>query len=349
MSLLSNLTGYGAVTLPAMRKDGLDLIVAITAARFQLPSPADPPEQPLELAGEQSDPPLGDVYCGPAECSGLRLEGQATYYRPATDIIVAGHARALHDQPTTQLQVAVRVGNCMQQAIVTGDRVWETGVSGLATAASAPTPFIAMPLVWERAFGGSIRDESGKLLQREHRNPVGRGYYRDDWEALGRFLPNIEDPRSAVRHPRDRPDPVGFGPVARWWHPRAVFAGTYDESWVRERAPIWPSDFDERFFCAAPASLQVAPHLSGGEWVQLKGLHREGTVNFRLPAPRLVARFQFNGHDVRRAMTMDAVIIESDTAQVTLIHRAAVPAAPAITAHRETIVRHIERWEDAIA
>jgi hypothetical protein len=142
---------------------------------------------------------------------------------------------------------------------------------------------------------------------------------------------------------------MGFGPVARWWQPRVGYAGTYDEGWQRDRAPVWPTDFDERFFCAAPASLQAMPHLRGGEPVYLEGLHRDGPVRFHLPALRMVVRFRFNGRDIRSAMVLDAVIVEPDSGHMTLIHRAAVAAVPTITAHRETVIRHVEHWEDLVA
>ena len=347
MSLLCNLTPYGAVTLPSMGKDGRDLILAVTAARYRLPDPTDPPDQPLELADEQPEPPLGDDYSGPPARAGLRIEGQTAFTRPATDITVAGHARALGDEPVTRLDVVVSVGPCTQRAVVLGDRVWDIGFRALKM--SSPQPFVRMPLVWERAFGGSVYDDDGELLANEPRNPVGRGLFRNSDAAVGQLLANVEDPRSLIQAWGDRPSPVGFGPVARSWQPRIRHAGTYDEAWQRDRAPVWPKDFDERFFCAAPASLQAAPHLRGGEPVYLEGLHRDGVMRFLLPAPRMVVRFRFNGRDVRRAMTLDAVTIEPDSGCLTLIHRAAAPVVPSMSAHRETVIRSIEAWEELVA
>jgi hypothetical protein len=339
---LFNLTGYGAVSLPSMGRDGQDLVVAVTAARFQLPHPSDPPEQPLQPAEEQLDPSLADEYCGPPGKSGLRTEGQTAFTRPATDIIVAGHARALHDEQVTRLNVRISVGNCMQQALIVGDRIWDAGMS-------SARPFIAMPLVWERAFGGSVFDTEGELVANEPRNPVGRGFLLEDVPADGAFMPNVEDPRDLFKGPPHRPEPMGFGPVARWWQPRAAHAGTYDDAWVRGRAPIWPADFNLRFFNASPVALQATPHLQGGEPVVLEGLHRDGTLRFNLPALHMLARFRFNGRDAYRNLVMDAVIIEPDTGHLTLIHRATVPAIPDIGAHRETAVRHVESWEEQLA
>lgn len=349
MSFLCNLTGFGAVTLPSMGRDGRDLALAVTAARYRLPSPQDPADRPLVLDPEQQPPPLADKYAGAPDKSGLLLEGQTAFTRPATDITVFGHARALHDEPVTALSVKVNVDSCAQEALVTGDRIWDVGLFAGAIRMSSPEPFVTMPLVWERAFGGSVYDHEGRLVANEPRNPAGRGMFRNADAGIGQPVANVEDPAHLIQGPGDRPAPVGFGPVARWWSPRAGYAGTYDEKWIRERAPLWPENFDDRFFCAAPATLQARPHLNGGESVFLEGLHRDGPMRFRLPALRMVVRFRFNAHDVRRAMILDAVIIEPDSGHVTLIHRAAVPATPCMSAHRETVIRHIEAWEERVA
>ena len=349
MSLLCNLTRYGAVTLPSMGRDGRDLVLAVTAARYRLPKPIDPPEQPLVLDEEQCPPPLADIYCGPPEKSGLRIEGQAAFARPATDITVSGHACALHDEPVTSLKVNVIVGPCSQQALVYGERIWDFGLGLRLLRMSQPQPFIKIPLVWERAFGGCVHGDGGELIANEPSNPVGRGLFRNREAACGQLLANVENPRSLIQGPQDRPAPIGFGPVARWWQPRIRYAGTYDDKWQRDQAPVWPENFDERFFCAAPTPLQAVPHLRGGEPVFLEGLHRDGTMRFRLPAPQMAVRFRFNGRDIRKSMVLDAVIIEPDTGHLTLIHRAMASAMPNISAHRETVIRNVEAWEASLA
>ncbi len=103
---LFNLTGYGAVSLPSMGRDGQDLVLgrdggAVPAAaseRFTGAAVAIGRE-------EQLDPPLADVYCGPLGGRDCRLKARPHSPAPPPTIVVAGHARALHDEPVTSLSV----------------------------------------------------------------------------------------------------------------------------------------------------------------------------------------------------------------------------------------------------
>jgi hypothetical protein len=77
---------------------------------------------------------------------------------------------------------------------------------------------------------------------------------------------------------------VGFGFYGRGWHPRAKYAGTYDEKYQKERAPRTPLDFSYSFYNAAHPVLQVDGYLRGDEEVELINLCSEPRLRFRLPA-----------------------------------------------------------------
>jgi hypothetical protein len=193
-----------------------------------------------------------------------------------------------------------------------------------------------MPLVWERAFGGVAASSTPQKPAFEARNPIGCGLEANANDAIDKPVPNIEDPRAPLRSVADRPRPVGVGPIGRAWQPRVQFAGTYDERWTRQRAPMWPLDFDERFFCSAPAELQASPHLSGGEPVVLQGLHPDGAITFRLPKMRVASRSLFLDGTVDRSLVLDGVLIETEVKRLTMYYRATVPAPLSLVKHRET-------------
>lgn len=343
MADFENATPFGARTMPSCDREGRDVLLIVVGAQFELPEPGDRDPR-LRLFPTQEPPPLADEYVGEPGVSSIRREGQSTYTKPATDISVRGDACAPNDKPVTAMSVNIRVGPCAVDLRVHGDRVWQRAVT-LGVRPSDPVPFLRMPLVWERAYGGVATSSTEQRPAYEPRNPIGCGLETDPNDAIGKPVPNIEDPRQLLRHLSDRPRPMGVGPVARHWQPRVSYAGTYDETWKRRRAPLWPNDFDLRFFCGAPTPLQVVPHLTGGEAVGLGGLHPEGPIGFRLPKLRLATRSRFIDRTVRAIPVLDGVLIETDLRRLTVYYRVAVPAPLSLIKHRETLLRLLEPWE----
>jgi hypothetical protein len=344
MADIENLTPFNARIMPSLDRDGRDVLLIVVSAQFVLPEPGDNADK-LRLTDTQEAPPMSDDYYGEPGRSSVRREGQSPYTKPATDVYVCGEACAPDGRPVLAMNVAIRVGPCTVDLRVHGDRTWQRAVT-LGVSASAAQSFITMPLVWERAYGGVSSGSTAEHPMFEPHNPVGCGFETDPDAAIGKPLPNIEDPRQPLQRVSDRPHPAGVGPIARHWWPRVKYAGTYDDAWRRTRAPLWPIDFDERFFCGAPPSLQAFPHLVGGEPVLLRGLHPTGPIQFRLPAVRLATRSHFTGGSVESLPTLDGVLIETAARKLTMYYRTAVPAPLSVIKHRETSLRVLRSGEE---
>jgi hypothetical protein len=343
MDNLENATPFAARVMPSMDREGRDVLLVVVAAHFALPAVLEEHRR-WQLFPTQESPPLADEYRGDPGQSSLLHEGQSSYTKPATDICVIGDACAPDGVPVTQMSVHVQVGPCVANLQVTGDRTWRASLSGRVTP-SDPAPFLRMPMTWERAYGGAALSSTEQQPAFEPRNPVGCGFETSELEAVGRAVPNIEDPGELLTQVSDRPAPMGLAPVGRSWQPRVQYAGTYDDDWKRRRAPLWPDDFDERYFCCAPQHLQAFPHLSGGEYVHLMGLHPEGPLRFRLPAVRLALRTNFVNRVVRTRPVLDGVIIDTNIGQLTLHYRTAILAPLSLASHRETLLRLAAPWE----
>jgi hypothetical protein len=205
---------------------------------------------------------------------------------------------------------------------VFGDRRWEG--NGTTYSATMAEPFVVMPLVWERAFGGKDRTEKGET--QEQRNPVGTGYRSGDGlETIdGLALPNLEDPSDPITSWKQTPTPMGVAPVAEHWEPRRSYAGTYDEAWQQRRAPYLPTDFDPRFLHIAPVGLSASGHLVGGEPVDLAGLVPEGVAQFRLPTAKPRVVFHLGSTPNERPAVLDTVILEPTVRRFSLVWRASM-------------------------
>ncbi|UCC71416.1 MAG: DUF2169 domain-containing protein [Gemmatimonadota bacterium] len=261
---------------------------------------------------------------GPADSS-IRVPGDLSLSKPACDVLLLGRAYAPRGRPATEMDVSVTVGPVSKTVRVIGDRHWES--TGVGYAPSSPLPFERMPLLWEKAFGGT--DRCGDELRAEARNMAGTGYRAPDGEKEldGLPLPNLEDPENLISSWKQTPPPSCFAPVSPHWEPRRSYAGTYDEVWQRERAPYLPLDFDSRFFQLAPPGLVAPGYLRGDEPVAIRGATPDGLLRFELPGVRLSVTHFVDSTSETQLANLDTILIEPDQNRVILVWRAAYECA----------------------
>jgi hypothetical protein len=299
-------------------REGVDTLYVVTRGTFVLGSG-------LEPAAEQPPPVSGDVYWGEPGASSLKYASEVHTGKRGTDVVLVGSAHAPGGRAVTEMLAALTVAARWKVVRVIGDRRWRGARGGF----TAPEPFLKMPLVYERAFGGhdpgGQSDPHGAGGRRaEERNPVGRAFRgrRCGREAVGQPLPNLEDPRTPLKAFGDQPAPTGFGFIAPCWQPRRSFAGTYDEVWKRTRAPFLPLDYDLRFGNAASSGLALDEFLRGGEPLLLEGVSAEGRLQLSIPAIRPRVEVQVAGACEQPPVRLETVLIEPDQRRLSLTWRA---------------------------
>jgi hypothetical protein len=296
-------------------RHGVDALIVTAKGTFDIaPAPA--------LSAEQAPCELADVHSGEPGLSSLICAGEMHLPKPGTDVVLVGHAHAPGGRPVESFDVRVRVGPLEKVVRVFGDRAWKAGIWG--TSITAPAPFVSMPLVYERAFGGTLPAEAEGGAAAEERNPVGVGFRggRRPARMDGTPLPNLEDPRALLRKPGDAPAPAGFGCIAPSWLPRRRYAGTYDERWRKERAPYLPADFDPRYFHVAHPDLVHPTALRGDERVEVDNASARGTLRFGLPGLAATGSVRIAGRTADLRFALETVTIEPDRDRFTLVWRA---------------------------
>jgi hypothetical protein len=314
--------GFPAAAVIAADKAGIELLVVVAKCTFEVEPSGDtrPAKKQVELK-------FADEHYGEPETTSVRYEHDFAPFKPMCDVIVNGSACAPGGRPSTAVAVEFQFGKLVRRARVVGDRMWRSRWF-LPPAASRPKRFTRLPIVWERAFGGS--DTSPKNPKKhvfETRNLLGVGIHSGAGRkaAVGSALPNVEEPGRSVRSWKQRRDPVGFGFVPRGSAWRLRHAGTYDAQWLENRCPFLPDDFDERYYQGAPPE-QIVPYPRGGERVRLMGFTPEGTLEFRLPeVPAPPMRVRFPGGYAKLAPNLDTIVIEPDERRVILSWRARAP------------------------
>lgn len=314
---LENKTPFAFEPIFLANEEGRPLFLPIVKATYEIRERGQ-----LSLAEEQIRVNIGGEYWGEPEKSSYKYEPEVVFIKPATDIVLIGHAYAPNPR-VTEVDVSLQVGPLEKLVRVFGDRYWVKRFG--MTFITKPEPFERVPLIYERAFGGWDRSHPDPEKHSfEPRNPVGTGFRtkRGKFEK-GIKLPNLEDRRRPLKRYKDKPSPTGFGFISPHWQPRAAFAGTYDEVWTKERMPLLPTDFDRRFFNAAPLD-QVAPgFLRGDELVVVLNASPSGRISFNLPGvPPPQCRVELQGRRDQHLQTqLDTVIINTDDNLLFLIWR----------------------------
>lgn len=313
MLQLVNQTPFKATMAILPSRDAIDTIYIVVKATVTL--------QPrLALALEQLEPVLADEYYGDPARTSLKAVSELHIGKPGTDVLVTGHARSPTGQPVPEVLVSVSVAERQKAIRVRGDRVWRR--DGTAT---EPQPFTAMPLTWERAYGGF--HVKGEQVLAEERNPVGCGFLgeRDPAELEGQPAHNLLDVKTPGIRLGETAVPACLAPTSAAWLPRRQFAGTYDEAWQRKRAPYLPQDFDPCFLQCASEELRFDRFLQGGEPVRVSGMTVERPIEFVVPTVRPQIEIVVDGSPTQARAELETLWIEPDENQASLTWRAHLP------------------------
>src|SRR5512132_4213531 len=124
---------------------GVDTVYVIVSATFAVTGSS------LAVADVQRPIPTSDAYRSDPARSSLEHAGAIHLLKPSTDVLLIGEAWSPGGRPSPQVDVAVSVGPVRKVVRVFGDRECKGLVD---THISEPAPFVRMPLVYERAFGG---------------------------------------------------------------------------------------------------------------------------------------------------------------------------------------------------
>lgn len=312
MLQLANETPMRVVMTLMPDRRGVESLVVLVKGTFSL-------DEAPRLLDAQLPLQVGDVWRGDPGSGSLRLPNEYHPPKPSTDVLLYGHAHTPDHRPRASMEVSLRVGPVQRVVRVWGDREFTGQTSGQVI--TAPQPFAAMPLCWERAYGG--RSPDGAFV--EARNPVGVGALPDDLRRAAPFrgapVPNLEDPADPFVAPGRPATPVCFAPVAPTWAPRSLRVGTYDDAWDRARAPFLPDDFDDRHYQCAPDELVPARPLAGAEPIALEGLSPRGAVSSRVPQVAFDAAAVIAGVRVPLGLTLDTLCLEPDEQRMSVIWR----------------------------
>ncbi|WP_437715852.1 DUF2169 domain-containing protein [Sorangium sp. So ce448] len=221
----------------------------------------------------------------------VRLTSDLAPYLARIDVFFTGHAHAPPGLPAAPFSVRL--------ALFAGERP----ILDKALSIEPGSAEKAVPLIYERAFGGIGMAD----------NPFGTA------------RPTVLDPAR-----RDRP--AGFGPIGSVWPSRRRLLGPTTRKALEGPILEIPDDFDWSYFQAAPPDQRVEA-LAGDEWLVLAGVHPTlAVLRTRLPGARALAHVHgLSAFGVREGQPLDLVLdtvhVDGDRQSCSLVWRRSFPLA----------------------
>jgi len=312
-------------------RDGLESWCVAVRATFDFSVP-----NALKLASEQQNVRYAPCYTDDTN-SELRAEQDCAAFATGTDILLHGTVQPAR-QDLQQLPLKLQVGKITKSACLFGPRTAKRGVFGWRIEDQLTVQDTA--LSWRNSFGGTTAGDNPIW---HAANPLGMGAMMLSAAKSARgsaaSMPLFEAAETRVIDDIDGAQPIGFGAIARHWAPRLGFAGTYDTFWETDRAPLFPTDFDQRFYNTAPLDQQVTGFLNGGEPVILSGFLPEPAMTFRLPQVVLTAQTLLRRQPIESRFKLLRVEIDIDTHQLAMVWVTQVPCNGDDASIHSTIVR----------
>jgi uncharacterized protein YjbI with pentapeptide repeats len=276
--------------------------------------------------------PLGEAPSMLAEAAMWPFTGERLGPAGALDVgipktrgeyLIDGFAFAPNKTPAPFVDVRATIGGTSKLARATGERIWLS-----ARDCSEPAPFTTMKLSWANAFGGAEYTK----------NPLGKGHGLADFHGQQvQMLPNIENPRAPIGSSRDKPEPVGFGPIDLSWPQRQRLVGTHDQHWLDNLFPGFARDIDWSFFSIASPDQQLDGFWQGGENYEFVNMHpSQAVVRGQLPrwhARVFVRRTSVVGPGVAARGKIEKAAIERVTGPLPIGELPKIPTGPRIEDH----------------
>jgi hypothetical protein len=315
-----NLTPFPALHAIVMDGSGAENLIVVSKMNWRIK-----PDGTLTPHEEQKPILTAPVYRGDPQSSSLIYESDVAPQKAGTDCILIGHAYA-PKTGTARLDAIFSVGPVSKVVRVFGERKWEK-ILGMRNRIG-PVPFEKIPLIYERAFGGT--DESNPDAACHETclaNPVGRAFLAKNSkkEIEGILFPNLEDPGDPYESVSSRPRPAGFGAIAPFWTPRADYTGTQDDNWRKRISPLPPADLKPEFFNCASPGLTSKGFLLGNEQVALgHAMAGKPMFRFSLPGTRPQVGLRIGPDRSEMKMNLDTVIVEPDDMRVQMVWRGAL-------------------------
>ena len=165
-----------------------------------------------------------------------------------------------------------------------------------------------VPIRYERAYGGIVKDSENNMIKTNYYNPVGCGIKKIIDENDIVYSPQINYQNIVFTK-----TPAGFGFIGKIWKNRLKYIGTYDEKWLKDVYPYNPDNFNYMYYQSAHPELIMNGYIKPETTIELYNLMKNSEIAyFKVPKFELIARLKFHTGEIFQKMDLDTLVIDID-------------------------------------
>lgn len=329
-----NHTPFPAIGWANLDKNNNYFITIVNRVKYLFDSVDNQGEWSLKLDQDQGDIFFKDVFYDEEDIhnSSVRFESDLVPYKEYGDLIINAYAHS--SVPLTEWRCGVKVLRSTQEQAanekiliekwlrVQGERYIQDDVIGYSF--TKPKKSTKVALRYENANGGHVVNpnfdkdtdpKEKKFLLYSLYNPVGVGVAHKALfiEDMAYRAPQIESMSESLSKPNMQNHAQGFGFIARTWHPRASYVGSFEQEQIEKKEPCFPKNFDEKYYNAAHPDLQLQSFFEPNDKIVLHNLVKDRyEQSFKLP------NFYFRG-TVEESISSHNKILNIDTVIVDIL------------------------------
>ncbi|MCF6244401.1 MAG: DUF2169 domain-containing protein [Sulfurovum sp.] len=355
-----NYTPFPAIGWPTMVYDENLYLSMVVRVKYLFDSVDKNGFWSLKLDPKQGDLFGQDIFYNEDDIhhSSIRFESDYVSYKPHADLIINAYAHA--SVPLPEWECGVKVLRKHKYADeqpptvllekwlnVRGERNIQEDLVGFSFTKSKESQKVA--LRYENANGGMIENpkytantpssEQQYLIYNPY-NPIGVGVVDKiflEKETLFR-APQIESVQEPINKPNMPNPPEGFGFIGRSWKPRIDYAGTFDDTWIKERHPFMPDDYKEEYNNAAHPDLQLKGYFEPYDKIIFYNLVKDRyEQSFNIPNFHFKGSIDYNFKQHPFYLNIDTVIVDildedMQNNAVYVSYRTRIPSSKDVTA-----------------
>lgn len=305
-----NHTPFAALSWDTVQSEDRWSVTSIARVKYDLVQSDSKNKFELVFSKDQEELFDTDVYYDEVGKSSVQYESDYIAFKPTTDIVINANAISANKDGDKLWQTCVKVynekgNNVIDYALeIKSKKIYHK--AGIIWTPTIRKKEKIIPIIYEKAYGGSIQNKKEEHVYTSMYNPIGCG------------IKKIKDAKEYINsvqikylNNKEKNIPPGYGFIDKSWQSRVDYLPNYNDEWLENIHPLPPKDFNEYYYQAANPNLILNSYIKDGFRFEFENLKvNNDKFYFILEKLELIAKLKTNLKDYYDKMQIDTIIVD---------------------------------------